>query len=80
MPVWPPYVGVRLIGAAGSTYLGSRQLPADWIVQDSGGLRASVGAGLSFGWDTFRLDLARGVPGGGWEAFFSVAQQFRAWL
>ena len=77
--VWP-YVGIRLIGAAGATYLGSRSLPADWIVKDSNGLRASVGAGLSIGYDAMRVDLARGVPRGGWEVLFSVARQFRAWL
>jgi hypothetical protein len=66
VPVVAPYVGVRAIGAVGATYLGSRQLPADWVAVDSEGVRASVGAGLSFGWDTFRVDLARGVRGGGW--------------
>ena len=80
VPVYAPYVGVRAIGAVGATYLGSRSLPADWIVQDSNGLRGSVGAGLSFGWDAMRVDVARGVRGGGWEALFSVAKQFRDWL
>jgi len=80
IPVRPPYLGVRFIGALGSTYLGGRQLPSDWIVQDSGGIRASIGAGLSFAWDTFRLDFAHGLWGGGFEVIFSVAQQFRAWL
>ena len=80
LPVWPPWVGVRLIGAVGSTYLGRRALPPDWEGTDSGGVRASVGAGLSIGWDAFRIDLARGLRGGGWEALFSVAPQFRAWL
>jgi hypothetical protein len=80
VPLVPPYVGVRVIGALGATYLGSRQLPADWIARDSGGVRASVGAGLSFGWDALRVDLARGVGGGGWEALVSVAREFRSWL
>ena len=79
-PVYAPYVGVRAIGAVGATYLGSRSLPADWIVQDSNGLRGSIGAGLSLGWDAMRVDIAHGVRGGGWEALFSVARQFRAWL
>jgi hypothetical protein len=79
-PVYAPYVGVRAIGAVGATYLGSRNLPADWIVQDSDGLRGSVGAGLSLGWDAMRIDIAHGVRGGGWEALFSVARQFRDWL
>jgi hypothetical protein len=78
--VWP-YVGVRAIGAVGATYLGARNLPADWVVKDSNGVRGSVGAGLSFGFDAMRVDVARGLGrGGGWEALFSVARQFRAWL
>jgi len=79
-PIYRPYVGFRLIGAVGATYLASRSLPADWVVRDSNGLRGSVGAGLSFGWDAARVDLAHGVRGGGWEALFSVARQFRDWL
>ena len=79
-PVYAPYVGVRLIGAVGATYLSGRTLPADWVVQDSNGLRGSLGAGLSFGWDAARVDVAHGVRGGGWEALFSVARQFRDWL
>ncbi|HUF75220.1 MAG TPA: hypothetical protein VMM35_03035 [Longimicrobiales bacterium] len=80
VPVWAPYVGVRAIGAAGATYLGDRTLPADWALSDSDGVRPTLGAGLSFGFDTFRVDLARGLRGGGWEALFSVAREFRSWL
>jgi len=80
VPVYAPYVGVRAIGAVGATYLDGRALPADWLASDSNGLRASIGAGLSFGFDTFRVDVARGVPDGEWEALFSVAREFRSWL
>ncbi|HSH76083.1 MAG TPA: hypothetical protein VLA09_10410, partial [Longimicrobiales bacterium] len=80
LPLRAPYVGVRAIGAVGATHLGSRGLPPDWTARDSGGVRASLGAGLSFGWDAFRVDLARGVPDGSWEALFSVAREFRSWL
>jgi hypothetical protein len=79
-PVYAPYVGMRVLGAVGATYLDGRTLPADWVVRDSNGVRGSVGAGLSFGWDAMRVDLAHGVRGGGWEALFSVARQFRDWL
>jgi hypothetical protein len=80
-PVVWPYVGVRAIGSVGATHLGARSLPADWVVGDSNGVRGSVGAGLSIGWDAMRVDVARGLGrGGGWEALFSVARQFRAWL
>jgi hypothetical protein len=27
-----------------------------------------------------RVDVAHGLRGGGWEAFFSVAREFRSWL
>ncbi len=80
IPVVPPYVGVRLLGAVGATYLDDRSLPVDWVRQDSDGLRGSVGAGLSIGWDSFRVDLAHGVRGGGWEALVSVSEQFRGWM
>jgi hypothetical protein len=80
VPVWTPYLGVRAIGSVGATYLGDRTLPADWIGGDSDGVRPSIGAGLSFGFDTFRLDLARGLRGGDWEALFSVSREFRSWL
>lgn len=79
-PVYAPYVGIRVLGGVGATYLGNHSLPADWVVQDSDGLRGSVGAGLSLGFDAMRVDVAHGVRGGGWEALFSVARQFRDWL
>jgi len=80
LPVYPPYLGVRALAAAGATYLGDRTLPADWPTLDSDGVRGSVGAGVSFGFDMFRVDVAHGLRGGGWEAFFSVAREFRSWL
>ncbi len=80
VPVYAPYLGVRAIGALGATYLGSRALPGDWAARDSNGVRASIGAGLSFGFDTFRVDVARGLRGGGWEGLFSVSRAFRSWL
>jgi hypothetical protein len=80
LPVRPPWVGLRVVSAFGATYLGDRPLPADWAAADSGGLRASVGLGLSLGWDLLRLDLYRGIRGGGWEAVFSVAPEFRDWI
>jgi hypothetical protein len=80
IPLYRPWVGVRLIGALGSTYLGDRTLPDRWTGSDSGGPRASVGAGLSIAWDVMRIDLARGLDGGGWEAVFSVAPGLRPWI
>jgi len=80
IPIVAPYVGVRLLGGVGATYLGDRALPIDWVGLDSDGLRGSLGAGLSIGWDAAHIDLGHGVRGGGWEALFSVAEQFRGWL
>ncbi len=81
VPVWAPYVSVRALGAVGATYLtAARPLPLDWVATDSDGLRGSLGGGLAFGWDALRVDVAHGVRGGGWEALFSVAREFRSWL
>ena len=73
-------MGIRFIGAVGSTYLGDRALPSRWVPQDSDGVRISLGAGLSMAWDIMRVDLARGVDGGGWEAVFSVSPGLTPWL
>ncbi|MCZ6783836.1 MAG: hypothetical protein O7G30_11075, partial [Proteobacteria bacterium] len=67
-------VGIRAFGVVGATYLGRVDLPADWALVDSDGLRGSVGLGLSLAWNTVYLDLAHGVRGGGWEAFFSISE------
>lgn len=80
VPLYPPYLGIRAFAVLGSTYLGGLTLPPDWDVRDSGGLRGSVGLGLSMGWDAMRLDVGRAVWGEGWEAVFSVAPEFRSWL
>jgi hypothetical protein len=80
LPLRAPWLGLRVFGAVGAAYLADRTLPTDWGARDSGGVRASVGAGLAFGWDVLRLDMARGLDGGGWELMFSVAPRFRAWL
>jgi hypothetical protein len=80
VPVRPPYVGIRAFGVVGATHLGAVDLPADWALSDSDGLRGSVGLGLSIGWDTVYFDVAHGVRGGGWEAVFSVSEQFQGWM
>jgi hypothetical protein len=80
IPLMTPYVGLRLLGGLGATYLDDRGLPSDWPGLDSDGPRGSVGAGLAIGWDALRIDVAHGVRGGGWEALFSVSEQFRGWM
>jgi hypothetical protein len=81
VPVHAPWVGVRFIGAVGATYLSSgRTFPERWAPTGSSGVRASLGAGLSIMYDVMRIDLARGLDGGGWEAVFSVSPGLRPWI
>jgi hypothetical protein len=81
-PLLQPWVGIRVFAALGATAFASASLPDGWEgAHDSDGLRASVGAGLSLGWDVLRLDVAHGVGDGGrWEVIFSVDPRFRPWL
>jgi len=79
-PLLPPWVGLRTFAALGATQLADATLPDGWQAHDSGGLRASVGAGLSFGWNVLRLDAARGLRDGRWEVIFSVDPRFAPWL
>ncbi|MEM7414199.1 MAG: hypothetical protein AAF389_01810 [Gemmatimonadota bacterium] len=80
IPLWAPYLGIRILAAGGSTWLDGVTPPSDWGAIDTDGLRGSVGLGLSLGWDTVHLDVGHGVRGGGWEAMFSIAPEFRGWL
>lgn len=81
VPVLPPWLGLRAFTAWGGTHLApSAAPPSDWDARDSGGIRGSVGVGLSVGWDVMRFDVGHGVRGGGWEAVFSVAPRFRSWM
>lgn len=82
-PLLQPWVGIRAFAALGATTLLHASLPTTgWTdAHDTGGPLASVGAGLSLGWDVLRLDLARGLgEGGQWELIFSVDPRFRPWL
>jgi hypothetical protein len=79
-PLRPPWVGIRAFTTLGATELAGATLPAAWAATDSDGVRASVGAGLSLGWDVLRLDVARGLRDGRWEVMFSVDSRFHPWL
>ena len=80
-PLHRPWVGIRTFATLGATHLpADAGLPSAWQAHDSDGLRASVGAGLSLGWDVLRLDVARGLRDGRWDVIFSVAPRFHAWL
>jgi len=82
-PLLRPWVGIRAFAALGATTFASASLPTvGWEgAHDSGGVRASVGAGISLGWDVLRFDVAHGLGTGGvWEVIFSVDPRFRPWL
>jgi hypothetical protein len=79
-PLLPPWVGFRTFAALGATQLADATLPDGWQAYGTDGLRASVGAGLSFGWNVLRLDAARGLRDGRWEIIFSVDPRFAPWL
>lgn len=67
-----PWLSVRAIGAAG--WSGSTTpFPADWLVTTTEGIRASLGAGIGIFYDILRIDLARGLRGGGWQWVISVS-------
>jgi len=80
IPIRPPYLSLRGFAALGAAWLGDAELPAGWAARDSRGPRGSVGLGLSFGWDSVRLDVGRAVWGSGWEAVVSAAPDFRTWM
>ena len=79
-PLRSPWVSLHIFGGMGATYLDARDVPTEWQARDSDGLRATVGAGLAFGWDVLRFDVGRGLRDGKWELIFSVVPRFRAWL
>jgi hypothetical protein len=80
-PLFRPWLGVRASASFGASYLPDpSSVPSTWAVTDTEGLRASVGLGVSLGWDVLRLDLARGLRDGRWELIFSVDPQFHPWL
>jgi hypothetical protein len=79
--VFAPWLSLRVFGAAGATSLHGRAVPDEWLVRTTDGIKASVGAGVSMGWDVLRLDWGRGLgDDGDWEVLFSVHQRFWPWL
>ncbi|NJD18876.1 MAG: hypothetical protein FIA95_06285 [Gemmatimonadetes bacterium] len=79
-PFRPPWMGVRAFATLGATDLAGASTPTAWAAEDSGAVRAAVGAGLSLGWDVIRLDLARGLRDGRWQVMFSVDSRFHPWM
>lgn len=76
-----PWVRLRVLASAGQTAFLSGEQPEDWLGLDATAARASVGAGVSLAWDVVRIDVARGLGGGGeWDLILSVDQRFWPWL
>jgi hypothetical protein len=69
-----PWLRLRLLGAWGTTGLGSAGEAAAAMlgVLESGGGRFSAGTGLGIFYDIVRLDLMRGLNGGDWVFMLSL--------
>lgn len=75
-----PWLRARAFAAAGATGLTDHSVPENWMSAPSPTPRLAVGLGAGLFWDTLRLDVARGLNDGGWEAFLSVAPSFWPFL
>jgi len=77
-----PWIRVRVLGAAGWAEVTSvgRQAAGALGVEDTGGLRASLGGGIGLLWDLVRVDAARGLDDGDWEWIVSVNPAWRTAL
>jgi hypothetical protein len=76
-----PWFGLRAFAAVGATHLADvDRLPPGWTAGDTDGPLTSLGAGISIGWDVLRLDFARGLRHGRWEAILSVEPRFQPFL
>lgn len=92
--VTAPWLGVRILGAAGlAGWLedgpdrlaprrdGTEPAWTRWGARPTRGIRTSLGAGLSLFHDTARLDLVRGLNAGGeWQLLFSITPRFWSML
>jgi len=80
IPLLPPFVRLRALGAAGNTWTGGDPLSAPWP-QSPASVMVSGGVGLGLAWDVLHLDLARGLrKGGEWELIIAANQSFWPWL
>ena len=64
-----PWLGVRALAAVGSTGDPAADGPGD-----SGGIRASAGAGVALLWNTLFLDAVRGLNDGEWKIQLSFTR------
>ncbi|MGH7502712.1 MAG: hypothetical protein ACREL7_13275 [Longimicrobiales bacterium] len=89
--VHAPWIRARLLAAAGwvgdvgptartldGGLAGSDRVRDLWTARPTGGIRTSIGAGISLGWDILRFDVVRGLSRDGeWQFLFSI--QPRLW-
>lgn len=75
-----PWLRPRLLAYAGWASEGGTAPPADWATRPTGGLKASLGAGLGLFHDILRVDIARGLDGGEWQTLVSVRPRLRDFL
>lgn len=85
-PLLHPLIRLRALGALGWSHAGDEAVmlpaagaaePVEWRTPDTGGLRPSLGGGVSLIYDLVRIDVARGLDDGVWEWAVSVNPQFR---
>jgi hypothetical protein len=76
-----PWVRLRVLASVGQSAFLAGEKPEDWLGLDTTGARASLGAGVSLAWDVVRIDVVRGLGGGGeWDVILSVDRRFWPWL
>jgi hypothetical protein len=75
-----PWAALRLFAAAGATFDPEPTVAALWNTPASGGVRGSIGAGVSLLHGIIRVDLAHGVNGGGPALLFSVDPRLHPWM
>lgn len=73
-----PWLRVRLLAASGAAVLARADLPPAWPVAETERPKVSLGTGVGLLYDILRLDVFRGVGGGGhWQAVVSVNPRLR---
>jgi hypothetical protein len=76
-----PFLRVRAGVHSGYANGGDAGVRASWASTPTGGLEASITAGVSTAWDLLHLDLARGLgEEGEWQLLFSVDRGWWAWF
>jgi hypothetical protein len=78
--LWKSFLSVRTGLHAGWAGHADPRVADGWAAGSTGGIRTSISLGIGLGWDLLRLDLARGLDGGGWQMWLSVDRGWWDWL